>query len=96
MRLFNAQCFCPACEAQPVFPNDGLSFVPRLCQTRAVQPNIEAAGVWRIVAQFFFPGFLESDFLGAGFAKLPVCNAASAANGEFSSDLRGRGALPAE
>jgi len=96
VRLFHALRARGAGEAQTPLIDDALSFGPCLGQTGPVKPNIKAAGVFGPVAQFFLPGFLLSDFLGAGFAKSLLCKAASAAKGEFSSDLRGRGALPAE
>lgn len=86
MWFFNAQRFNSARYAKAVFANDSLCFAPRLCQTRAIEPNIETAGFFGSVAQLLSPDV-------SGF---PVLSAASAANGEFSSDLRGRGALPAE
>lgn len=86
MWFFNAQRFTPARYAKAVFANDALRFAPRLCQTRAIEPNIEAAGFFGGVAQLLSP-----DVSG-----VPVLSAARAAKGEFSKDLRGRGALPAE
>ena len=73
-------------QAQAPFVDDGLGFAARLCQTGAVQPNIESAAFFGVVAQFLSPDLLS----------LRPFSAARAANGEFSSDLRERGALPAE
>lgn len=73
-------------QAQAPFVNDGLSFAARLCETGAVQPNIESAAFFGVIAQFLSPDLLS----------LKPFSAARAAKGEFSSDLRERGALPAE
>ena len=96
MRLLHALRRWTAREAQASFIDDGLRFRPRLGQTGPIKPDIEATGLGCILAQFFVSGFLGFDFFCSLLSDPPVCKAASAANGEFSSDFLGRGAFPAE
>lgn len=85
VRFGNAQCLAGSCQAKLLLRDKRLSFAARFAKTRPKEPDIEATGL---------ESFFAQDFLS--LLLFEVCSAARAAKGEFSSDFRGRGALPAE